>query len=223
MPPQRDTVRNLAFQLPMLPDSDLLARLDAAIVSSVVHFNSSDEVHVQLRSKYEKIGPEQVKASISPYVLSQYIKRGNRDRAMDDQVKVKLLISKELRQDLLIACKDAFVRMGLIEPDDRIVLSGNGWYRGASYMGWHTNRDRPSKRIYLNKAIQAGQSGLAYYYEGLSTDVRYFVDDVGWTARVFDTGCKHPFWHAVYCYGGSRYSLGFRVLAVDEEDPHQDL
>ena len=138
---------------------------------------------------------------------------GNKDRGDEDISKYKIkyenLVSREeIREHAL----DYFKFIGLIDKDQDICISGNGYYPRNCYMGWHTNRCQPGFRIYMNWASEDRRSGLAFYKEGVTNKVQYSFDRKGWNIRKFPTHADpEPFWHLVWSKC-DRISLGFRVL-----------
>ena len=89
-----------------------------------------------------------------------------------------------------------------LQPD--LSLQGSGYfiYPPDGYMGWHTNSDRPGRRIYASWS-ETGDSGMLWWRDGR---VVVDKDEQGWNIRTFVTPC----WHAVWskCW---RVSIGFWV------------
>lgn len=103
---------------------------------------------------------------------------------------------------------------GIIEslfPGLFVGCSGWFYYPKTGYMGWHTNHDSPTDRIYVTYSSEAKKSFFRYYEDGkVVTD----YDDKGITVRRFTArGTKPYFWH---CVGSDcdRVSIGFQIAKV---------
>ena len=111
------------------------------------------------------------------------------DRTKDEVLKV----IQDLFPDLLVECSGYFL------------------YPPTGFMGWHTNHDNPTDRIYISYATKDKQSFFRYYENGeIITD----YDDAGITARRFTVADRPPyFWH---CVGSQcdRISIGFTLKKV---------
>ena len=88
-------------------------------------------------------------------------------------------------------------------------VSGYFYYPPGGYMSWHTNSDRPERRVYVTWASHNKKSFFRSVQDGsIVTD----WDKKGANVRVFDVTDKEPYyWHCVYsdCY---RVSFGFRLM-----------
>lgn len=92
-------------------------------------------------------------------------------------------------------------------PNSFITPSGNFIYPNNGYMGWHTNSDYPSKRVYISYVEEQNNSGFKYITgRGVIDD----KDNEKIIIREFDIKKDELCWHAVYSYT-NRYSFGFRV------------
>ena len=160
----------------------------------------------------ELIDPMTVLTALSLKRLYEYMMQGDRSRADLDvnkyRIEYETLISRE---ELLEVARPAFIEAGLMQPDDDLVISGNGYYPINGYMGWHTNACQPGKRIYCNWASESQRSGLCFHWEGTTEGREISFDRKGWQFREFDTTPDPPFWHCVYS-NCDRVSLGFRVV-----------
>ena len=97
-------------------------------------------------------------------------------------------------------------------PNRIIKTSGFFYYPKTGYMGWHTNYNTPSDRLYVTYS-----TGVSFfrYYDGEKVVTDY--DDCGFTIRKFKNRAQKPyFWH---CVGSDcdRFSFGFRLLGGCEE------
>lgn len=94
-------------------------------------------------------------------------------------------------------------------PHNKIKISGHWYYPNEGYIGWHTNCDRPSKRMYITYASENKKSFFRYLENG---EIITCYDNKGLTLREFDIP-KMPqfFWH---CVGSQcdRYSFGFKII-----------
>lgn len=99
-------------------------------------------------------------------------------------------------------------------PDLFIVCSGWFYYPCTGFMGWHTNHDAPTDRIYVTYASEEKKSFFRYYEDGkIVTD----FDDKGITVRRFTArGTKPYFWH---CVGSQcdRVSIGFQLARINTQ------
>lgn len=93
-------------------------------------------------------------------------------------------------------------------PNSSIVPSGHFLYPPGGFMGWHTNSDFPSLRVYITYVKETNKSGFKYVNDNgnIITD----LDDNTITIREFLIDTATPFWHCVYS-DTMRYSFGFRV------------
>lgn len=91
-------------------------------------------------------------------------------------------------------------------PDYNIIDSGHYYYPKTGYMGWHTNSNKPCKRVYIT--YTDGQSFFRYKKDN---DIITDYDDVGITVREFDIPeLPEQLWHCVGSYA-NRFSFGFRL------------
>lgn len=141
--------------------------------------------------------------------LQEVMAQGDKHRAESDVSKCKIKLGN-LESELVEAAKHACTGLGLMEENNRLHLSGNGFYPKNGYMGWHTNRNTPGVRLYCNWARETGKSGLCYYHEGFDTSRKVSLDSAGWNFRLFRTDYKFPFWHSVFSLT-NRISVGFRI------------
>jgi|TARA_B110000908_G_scaffold124810_1_gene146329 hypothetical protein len=93
-------------------------------------------------------------------------------------------------------------------PKQVVRATGFFHYPPTGYMGWHTNRNEPCKRLYLTWTNEAKKSFFRYIKdEKVITD----YDDKGLTSRIFEVTGEEPFfWH---CVGSEtdRLSFGFSI------------
>lgn len=79
-------------------------------------------------------------------------------------------------------------------------------YPPLSQMKWHTNSDIVGRRIYYTYT-----DGLAIFrYKDINGDIKEDVDNIGWTARSFEVGSDHLFWHSVWTEN-KRFAFGFNI------------
>jgi len=141
--------------------------------------------------------------------LQEVMSLGDKHRAESDVSKCKIKLG-DLEEELVAVAKDTCNDLGLMGNQNRLHLSGNGFYPKNSYMGWHTNRNMAGVRLYCNWARETGKSGLCYYHEGFDTARKVSLDCAGWNFRLFKTDYKFPFWHSVFSLT-NRISVGFRI------------
>jgi hypothetical protein len=95
-----------------------------------------------------------------------------------------------------------------IFPKQVVRPTGFFHYPPTGYMGWHTNRNDPCKRLYLTWTNEANKSFFRYIKDDkVITD----YDDKGLTSRLFEVTGEPPFlWH---CVGSEtdRLSFGFSI------------
>jgi hypothetical protein len=93
-------------------------------------------------------------------------------------------------------------------PKQIVWNTGFFHYPSTGYMGWHTNRNHPCKKLYLTWTKEANKSFFRYIKnEKVITD----YDDKGLTSRLFEVTGEPPFfWH---CVGSEtdRLSFGFSI------------
>lgn len=93
-------------------------------------------------------------------------------------------------------------------PKQVVRPTGFFHYPPTGYMGWHTNRNDPCKRLYLTWTNEANKSFFRYIKDDkVITD----YDDKGLTSRLFEVTGEPPFlWH---CVGSEtdRLSFGFSI------------
>lgn len=96
--------------------------------------------------------------------------------------------------------------MQAMYPDYNIIDSGHYYYPKTGYMGWHTNSNKPCKRVYI--VYSDGQSFFRYKQDN---DIITDYDDIGITVREFDIPeLPEQLWHCVGSYA-NRFSFGFRL------------
>jgi len=96
-------------------------------------------------------------------------------------------------------------------PNKKINISGHWYYPNQGYIGWHTNCDRPSKRLYITYASENKKSFFRYLK---NKEVITCYDNKGITIREFDIPeMPEFFWH---CVGSEcdRYSFGFKITNI---------
>ena len=94
----------------------------------------------------------------------------------------------------------------------KVTISGNFYYPYEGYMGWHTNCNKPNKRLYITYASEDKKSFFRYLKNG---EIITCYDNKGITIREFDI--PNPpdyFWH---CVGSKcdRYSFGFKIANIE--------
>ena len=89
-----------------------------------------------------------------------------------------------------------------------IRLSGNFIYKHKDYMGWHTNSDDNTTKIYITYTLDEGKS--SFDYMDRDRNIVVTPDRKGFTVRKFFTGNTPDtiFWHRVRSFT-YRLSLGF--------------
>ena len=94
-------------------------------------------------------------------------------------------------------------------PDYTPIVSGHFYYPKGGYMSWHTNSDKPEKRVYITYVDEPNKSFFRSFVDDeIITD--YDLDTI--TIRDFDVVDKEPYyWHCVYS-DCNRYSFGFRLF-----------
>ena len=94
-----------------------------------------------------------------------------------------------------------------VYPDYKIHDAGYYYYPPTGYMSWHTNSNRPCKRLYIT--YSDGESYFRYLNDGkVTTD----YDNNGITIREFDIPeLPNKFWHCVASENANRLSFGFRL------------
>jgi hypothetical protein len=94
-------------------------------------------------------------------------------------------------------------------PEYKPLVSGHFYYPEGGYMSWHTNSDKPGKRVYISYVDTPNKS---YFRSFVNGEVITDWDDEKLKIRVFDVVNTKPYyWHCVYS-GCNRYSFGFRLL-----------
>lgn len=87
--------------------------------------------------------------------------------------------------------------------------SGFFWYPNGSYMGWHTNANRPGERLFCTYVREGGKSFFRYRtpYDG---KIHTSWEQQGWNFRRFRVGedVDNRLWHCVYA-AVERMSFGF--------------
>jgi hypothetical protein len=91
-------------------------------------------------------------------------------------------------------------------------MSGFQHYPPGGYMGWHTNRNAPGWRLYINWVREPGKSFFRYQ-EPISGQI--VTDwDSGMDCRLFRVGDpakqEHDLWHCVYSET-DRISVGYTI------------
>ena len=97
-----------------------------------------------------------------------------------------------------------------IYPDHFISSSNTLLYEPKDYMGWHTNSNMATLRLYINHVNEDNKSFFRYVDPITKENITSF-DVKGWQARVFNISKEKPLWHCVYAET-SRISLGFRIV-----------
>jgi len=99
--------------------------------------------------------------------------------------------------------------------------SGLFYYPEDGFMSWHTNFKRDAWRVYFVKSEPGEKRSYFRYKE--NDQIITSIDPIGWSCRIFYVGDKkNPFWHCVN--GGSgRYSVGFRLKSIEDEEPLSDM
>lgn len=94
-------------------------------------------------------------------------------------------------------------------PDYKPKVSGHFYYPKNGYMSWHTNSDKPEKRVYITYVDEPNKSFFrSYVNDEMITD----WDSNNLNIRVFDATNTEPYyWHCVYSEC-NRYSFGFRLF-----------
>ena len=91
-----------------------------------------------------------------------------------------------------------------------IIPSGWFYYPPTGYMGWHTNSNIPSTRLYVTYSSEENKSFFRYF-NNETKEIITDYDDKGITIRKFKIPSDPPdFWH---CVGSNcdRVSFGFRI------------
>ena len=93
-----------------------------------------------------------------------------------------------------------------IYPTYNIINSGLFYYPPTGYMGWHTNSEKPCKRVYI--VYSDGKSFFRYKdaQDSIVTD----WDKKGVDIKEFDIPEDDKLWHCIYSEG-NRISIGFRL------------
>lgn len=93
-----------------------------------------------------------------------------------------------------------------IYPNYNIINSGFFYYPPTGYMGWHTNSEKPCKRVYIvysdNKSF--------FRYKNKQGDIVTVWDKKGVDIKEFDIPKNNKLWHCIYSEG-NRVSIGFRL------------
>ena len=77
------------------------------------------------------------------------------------------------------------------------------YYPGQTMMAWHTNSNRPGRRLYYTRCD--GECCFAYIQDG---SVFCETDQPGWNTREFTIPKDGVYWHTVWT-SRPRYSFGF--------------
>lgn len=94
--------------------------------------------------------------------------------------------------------------------------SGFFWYPAGGYMGWHTNSNRPGKRLFCTY-VEQGHESFFRYRDPRDERVHTSWDRLGWTFRAFDVG-EDPgdlLWHCLFS-AVDRMSFGFYLPAPQD-------
>ena len=126
------------------------------------------------------------------------------------------------RDSNLLRIQSKELRIGIEEivrqmyPNNHVKCSGYFYYPPTGYMGWHTNHDNPSTRLYITYSSEDNKSFFRYYEDGgIVTD----YDKKGITVRKFECpGTKPYLWH---CVGSEcdRISIGFTLKHLIKISP----
>jgi hypothetical protein len=91
-----------------------------------------------------------------------------------------------------------------------IVNSGGFYYPPTGYMSWHTNSNKPCKRVYLVYADEDNKSFFRWK-DPVTNEIVTSYDNKGLTIREFDVTGQAPYlWHCIYS-DCNRVSFGFRL------------
>ncbi len=120
--------------------------------------------------------------------------------------RTKNMISLDNEEAFFTLKKLVAVTVANALPSMKLYVSGYFYYPESGFMGWHTNHDRPTDRLYVTYSSKESSSFFRYYENGkVVTD----FDNKGVTVRRFAVpGTKPYFWH---CVGSAcdRISIGF--------------
>jgi len=75
-----------------------------------------------------------------------------------------------------------------------------------SFVGWHTDSDRPGKRYYIIWCADSCKSYFRYEHNDI---IHTKYDEPGWSMNTFDSG----HWHCVGNDGTMRISIGYKELS----------
>jgi len=93
-----------------------------------------------------------------------------------------------------------------IYPTYNIINSGLFYYPPTGYMGWHTNSEKPCKRVYI--VYSDGKS--FFRYKDAQDNIVTDWDKKGVDIKEFDIPEDDKLWHCIYSEG-NRVSIGFRL------------
>lgn len=93
-----------------------------------------------------------------------------------------------------------------IYPTYNIINSGLFYYPPTGYMGWHTNSEKPCKRVYI--VYSDGKS--FFRYKDAQDNIVTDWDKKGVDIKEFDIPEDDQLWHCIYSKG-NRVSIGFRL------------
>jgi len=93
-----------------------------------------------------------------------------------------------------------------IYPTYNIINSGLFYYPSTGYMGWHTNSEKPCKRVYI--VYSDGKS--FFRYKDAQDNIVTDWDKKGVDIKEFDIPEDDKLWHCIYSEG-NRVSIGFRL------------
>jgi len=118
-----------------------------------------------------------------------------------DQFKLPAQLSQKHRRHIVKV-------IGELYPKHSVTVSGEFLYTDGCFMGWHTNSNVPSKRIYLTYVPESTKSFFRYMHED---KIHTSYDEKGWTLRELDISEDDLLWHCVMSKT-NRLSIGFRVV-----------
>lgn len=117
---------------------------------------------------------------------------------------------EQLRKEVDEVMSDRIKKTFYESQSLRISNSGHFLYPSGGFMGWHTNREAPGWRLYINYCEEPGKSFFRYRNPETG-QIHTLWDDV-WNFRLFKIDPNQLFWHTVYSET-KRYSFGYRITA----------
>lgn len=136
------------------------------------------------------------------YVSEEYLNTINEDVTIGEPAYLINFDELKLSDKLYSFVQQMF-------PEYKPIVSGHFYYPKGGYMSWHTNSDKPEKRVYITYVDEPNKS---FFRSSVNGKVTTDWDTNNINIRVFDvTDAKPYYWHCVYSEC-NRYSFGFRLF-----------